>query len=64
MFFYKQKKQKKLLKSRLHFKKITNFTSKLLQNTNSWNANFQDIFETHKQSFISAFSIWKTLPLR
>ena len=31
-FVYKQKRQKKLLKSRLLLKKITNFTGKLLQN--------------------------------
>ena len=31
-FVYKQKRQYKLLKSRLLFKKIANFTGKLLQN--------------------------------
>ena len=25
--------------------------------------NFQDTFETRKQSFISAYSIWMTVPL-
>ena len=31
-FVYKQKRKQKLLKSRLLFKKIANFTGKLLQN--------------------------------
>ena len=26
--------------------------------------NFQDIFETHKRSLISAFKIWMTVPLK
>ena len=34
-----------MLKSRLPFKKIANFTGKLLQNY-SWNAKFSDEFET------------------
>ena len=32
VFFYKQKRQRKVLKSRLPFKNIANFTDKLLQN--------------------------------
>ena len=30
-FVYKQKRQQKLLKSRLHYRKVPNFTVKLLQ---------------------------------
>ena len=30
---------------------------------NTWNPNFQDTFETHKRSFISAFSICITVTL-
>ena len=46
-------------------KKITNLTSKLLQKLEIVRMqNFQYTFETRKQSFISAFSICMTAPLR
>ena len=43
--------------------KIANFMHKLLQNYKQWMQNFQDAFETYKQSFIIAFSICMTVPL-
>ena len=52
-----------MLKSRLLFKKIANFTGKLLKNYSIGIRNFQDAFDTRKQSFISAFSICMTVPL-
>ena len=52
-----------MLKSRLLFKKIANFTGKLLQNYSIGIRNFQDAFDTRKRSFVSAFSIFMTVPL-
>ena len=43
-FVYKQKRQQKLLKSRLLFKRIAFFTGKLPQKLNSWNAKFLGYF--------------------
>ena len=40
ILFYKQKRQYKLSKSRLLFKKIANFTGKLLQNYKQSNVKF------------------------
>ena len=40
LFINEKKKQKKLLKSRVTFTDIANFTGKLLQNTNNSNAKF------------------------
>ena len=50
----------------LLFKKIANFMGHLLQNYEYIIGMqiFQDIFETHKQSFISGFSICMTVTLR
>ena len=51
-FVYKQKRQEKLLKSRLLFKKIADFAGKLLPNL--WIVrmrNIQNAFETHKHIY-------------
>ena len=50
----------------LLFKKIANFMGHLLQNYEYIIGMqiFQDIFETHKQSFITGFSICMTVTLR
>ena len=50
-------KDDKLLKGRLLSKKIVSFFGKLLQKIRNTMWNFQDTFETRKQSFISAFSM-------
>ena len=58
------KRQSKLLKSGLLFKKIPNFKGKLLQNYRQLECGiFRILFETPKRSFISAFSICMTVPL-
>ena len=42
-----------------------NFTGKLRQNYKVLQCkNFQDTFETHKRSFISAHLIYRTVPLK
>ena len=64
VFVYKYKRQQKLPKSRLLFKKIANCTGKLLQNYKVGMRNFQDTFETRKRSFINVFSICMTVPLK
>ena len=52
-----------MLKSRLLFKKIANFTGKLLQNYQYLEYEISiDTFEICKQSFIIAVSIWINLP--
>ena len=58
VLFYEQKRQQKLLKSRLRFKKIANFTGELLKNYKKL-----DTFKTRKRLFIGAFSIFMTVPL-
>ena len=44
VLFTNRKRQWKLLKSRLLFKKIANFTGQLLQNYNNWNVKFSGYF--------------------
>ena len=63
IFVYKQKRQQTLLNSRLLFKKITNFTGKLLQNYKQLECEiFRKLLKHYKPSFISAFSIFPTHP--
>ena len=52
----KQKRQKKLLKSRLLFKKIANFTGKLLQNYKSLESEIFRILSKHVSEHLSLFS--------
>ena len=44
VLFIKQKRQKKLLISRLLFKKIANFTGKYSKIINNWDANLSGYF--------------------
>ena len=52
-----------MLKARLLLNKILNFTGKITAKFLISEWNFQDTFETSKRSFISAFSIFITVPL-
>ena len=61
--FLNLKRQQKLLKSRLLFKKIANFTGELLQNYKQLECELFRVFLKHvKQSIIHAFSICMTVP--
>ena len=63
-FVYKQKRQYKLLKSRLHFKKITDFTGKLLQNYKYLECEIFRILLKQVSDHLSVlFSICMTVPL-
>ena len=63
--FLNRKDSRNYYKSLLLFIKIANLTRKSLQNNKKVGMrNFQDTFETSNRSFIGAFSICMTVPLR